>query len=288
VLREKLFAETPVAEGFGTAGAQSRERAGDVARGGAEGGRISLEISREKTRVEAVACTDGVHRCYLHGRDLRSDAALEEESAARAAFDDDQRNESTDGGESFVERGGIGDAEELVLIREQDVYQRKDAIEDASPTVVGIVVGVEGYRKSTRLELPQEIWQAGMEAGLEEEGREVEVAAGGEVINVEDGAGEFGHGARIGEDAACGAVRKQDSDPGCGAGLGGNDAGEVDAAFGKTVEGDGAERIAAEAGDEADRRPEDGKIVREDGGGAAEGELEIAGEQFALNRQFGG
>jgi hypothetical protein len=60
----------------------------------------------------------------------------------------------------------------------------------------------------------------------------------------------------------------------------------------EAIEGDAAERvgcwICADAGDEADMRAENGEIVREDGGGAAEGETEIAGEELALNGQFGG
>jgi hypothetical protein len=71
---------------------------------------------------------------------------------------------------------------------------------------------------------------------------------------------------------------------------GADDAGEIGAALGEAAESDGAEGvgfrisigICADAGDEADARAEDGEIVREDGRGAAEGQLEVTGQQLTL------
>ena len=59
---------------------------------------------------------------------------------------------------------------------------------------------------------------------------------------------------------------------------------EVDLAFGQALHGDAPHLIAAGAGDEAGPHAEQRDIMSEDRRGAAERQLEVAGEHLAIER----
>jgi hypothetical protein len=123
-----------------------------------------------------------------------------------------------------------------------------------------------------------------VEGGLEEEGGEMEVAGGGEVGDIEVGDGDLGHDAGVGEDVALVAVWEQDGNAGTGPGDT-CDVRGVEAGFGEACEGDVAHLIDSYLRGEADAGAEEGEIVREDGGGSAEGEVEGGAKQLTLGGQ---
>jgi len=131
------------------------------------------------------------------------------------------------------------------------------------------------------LELIEQYGEARVEGGLEEQGREVEVARGSEVRQIEIGDGHLRHDAGVGEDVTLGAVGEQDGYAcGCAGFVG--DMRSVEAGFGEPGGGDVTHFVGADLGGEADAGAEEGEIMGQDGGGPAEGEVETGAEQLAI------
>lgn len=106
---EEGVAEGGVAEGFGTAGAEGGEGAGDVAEGGGAEWVVTAEPGVEEAGVEAVAGADGVDGI---DEDRGDPVALDtvrglllDERASGTALDDDQGDARGEGIEGLVEGG---------------------------------------------------------------------------------------------------------------------------------------------------------------------------------------
>ena len=129
--------------------------------------------------------------------------------------------------------------------------------------------------------------EAGVEAGLQEERGEMEVAGRGEVGEVEVGDGHLRHDAGVGEDVTAAAVRQEDGYAGADGWMA-RDVGGVEAGCGEVREGDVAHVVGAELRGEADAGAEEREVVGEDGGRAAEGHGEGGGQELALGGQVFG
>ena len=121
---------------------------------------------------------------------------------------------------------------------------------------------------------------------MEEQRREMEVAAGSQIFHVKIGGRHLGHRSWKGENVTPCPVVQENRDAGGWAACDALDAAKIDPFFGEPVEGDTAQRVAAEAGDEAHRKTERSEVVRKNSGGAAQGKPEIVAQQFPLQRHF--
>ncbi len=282
---EEGGAEGGVAEGFGASGTEGGESSGEVGEGGGAEGIVAVEPGAEEAGVEAIAGADGVDGVDEDGGDpvaLGSVlGALLDEGSAGSALDDDQGDAGGEGVEGCFERGFSGDLLDFIFVGEEQIELVEESGEDAGPVAGGVVVGVEREGEAGLLEVIEEFGKAGVEGGLEEEGGEMEVAGGGEEGEVEVGDGHLGHDAGIGEDVAAVAVGEENGDACAGIDFAG-DVGGVDAGLREACDGDVAHLIAADLRGEADAGAEDGEIVGEDGGGAAESEGESGAQQLAV------
>ena len=281
MLIEEGGAEFGVAEGFGAPRAEGGEGSGDVGEGCGAEGIVAVEIGAKEAGVEAVAGADGVGGLDEDGRDpVALDAAVRplggallDEGTAGSALDDDEGDAWGEGVEGFVERGLAGYFFDFILVGQEQVYLVEEGVEDAAPLVGGVVVGVEREGEAGLLEVVEELGKARVQRGLEEEGGEMEVAGGGEVGQIEVGYGHLGHDAGVGEDVALVTVREENRYACAGAWFAGDVRG-VDAGFREACDGDFAHLIAPNLRGEANAGAKDGEIVGEDGGRAAEGDVE--------------
>ncbi len=196
---------------------------------------MTVEPGVEEAGVEAVACADGVDGVDGEGGGpVALDAvrgALLDEGTTGSALDDDEGDALSERIEGFVERRLDGYFLNFILVRKEQVYVVEECVEDAVPVAGWIVVGVEREGKTGFSELIEEIGESGMETGLKEEGREMEMARGAEVGQIEVGDGHLRHDAGVGEDVSFPAMGEEDGHAGAGAGFTG-DVGGVEASFG--------------------------------------------------------
>ena len=198
-----------------------------------------------------------------------------DEGTAGAALDDEGGDPGNERGDGGVDVGRARDAEDLGLAGEEDVHVGEEVEEGFGPAIFGVVVGVERDGEAGLLEVAEEVGESGLEASLEVERGEVEVACRREEIEVEVGDRELGDGAWVGEDVALGTVGEEDGDAGGGGGVL-PDVGGVDTGGAETTKGDAAEVVVADEAREGDACAERGGVVRDDGGGAAKGGAEAA------------
>src|SRR5690242_12492777 len=113
----------------------------------------------------------------------------------------------------------------------------------------------------------------------------MEVLCTEDIGKIEVGHGKVIHRAGVSQDVALFALRQDGRQAG---GLAGkfSHARDIHAALAKTLEADLAERVAANAGGEADTIAEKGQVVRENGGRAAQGDAEFLGQVLALKLQL--
>jgi len=173
-LLEEGGAKGGVAEGFGASRVKGGERAGEVAEGCGAEGVLALEPGMKEAGVEAVAGGDGVDGVDDGGSDpVALDAergALLDEGAAGSALDYDEGDAGSEGVQGFVERGLVGYLLDFIFVVQEQVYFIEQGIEDAVPVAGGIVVGVEGEGEAGLSELIEELGEARVKGGLEEQG----------------------------------------------------------------------------------------------------------------------
>ena len=125
------------------------------------------------------------------------------------ALNDDHRRDCRQSANGIVEFTATGHAANLIFIGKENIDQRKDFPERRAPAIFWIIVSVERESESLLFDAAQKLREAGMEAFLQVEGREVEVASLRKEVEVEISDAKFGDRSGIRENVASVTVWQQ-------------------------------------------------------------------------------
>src|ERR1700722_8118790 len=143
MLIQKIIHELSLAKCFGSTSPQRGERSGDVPCKSALVRRQAFEPRKQKPRIEAVPCPDGVYRSHRYSLCTKDFATRANDGALPSAFHRNTGDTLRKHIERLVQSISMRDAAGLCFVWQQNIDMNKQRIEQIPPRILGIVVGIE-------------------------------------------------------------------------------------------------------------------------------------------------
>src|SRR6516162_8029705 len=173
-----------IAKGFGTAGARSGERTCRIAQGEASSKIQPAYKPMQKSRVEAISCTDGIDDRDLHGRHIHHVSRVPCGCSSRSPFDHkggDQAGQLRDG---LIQVVDTSHPQRFPLIGKKHIYVAQEIEQSGTPLVIWVIIGVERNGEAPGFQVLEQVHDPRLQPLLQVKRRKMEVTRIRKVIEI--------------------------------------------------------------------------------------------------------